>query len=147
MAAPAPKVDRRTAADVEQQLYQLLKLYTARWPQFDPRRGASAALVGVSKRYAEIIIERLNNVPEKNFLAFLDLLGASLLAPQPARVPLTFSLAAGTLTDAVVPAGTQAAAPPAEGEKAPVIFETERELVVTAARLEAVYVRDPERDR
>ncbi len=147
MTVPAPKVDRRTAADVERQLYQLLGKYAARWPEFDPRRGLSAALVGVFRRYAEIIIERLNNVPEKNFLAFLDLLGASLLTPQPARVPLTFSLAAGTLLDAVVPAGTQAAAPPAEGEKEPVIFETERELVVTAARLDAVYVRDPERDR
>ena len=147
MKGQAPKVDRRTAADVERQLHQLLGVYTARWPQFDPRRGLSAALVGVFRRYAEIIIERLNKVPEKNFLAFLDLLGASLLTPQPARVPLTFSLAAGTLVDAVVPAGTQAAAPPAEGEKEPVIFETERELVVTAARLDAVYVRDPERDR
>ncbi|NTW37548.1 MAG: hypothetical protein HGB17_15835, partial [Syntrophobacteraceae bacterium] len=85
--------------------------------------------------------------PQKNFLAFLDLLGASLLPPQPARVPLTFSLAAGSAVDGLVPAGTQVAAPPAEGEKEPVIFETERELTVTAAQLTSLLVRDPALDR
>ena len=45
-----------------------------------------------------------------------------------------------------MPAGTQVAAPPAEGEKDPVIFETERELTVTAAQLAALFVRDPEHD-
>ncbi|MGK7892408.1 MAG: putative baseplate assembly protein, partial [Xenococcus sp. (in: cyanobacteria)] len=105
-----------------------------------------AALVHIFARFAEIIIERLNQVPDKNFLAFLDLLGASRLPPQPARVPLTFSLAAGTTVDAVVPKRTQVAAPPAEGEKDPVIFETERELVVSAAQLESIFVRDPQQD-
>ena len=113
-----------------------------------PRRatGVSGALIGIFARFAEVIIQRLNQAPQKNFLAFLDLLGAALLPPQPARVPLTFSLAAGSAVDGLVPAGTQVAAPPAEGEKEPVIFETERELTVTAAQLTALFVRDPEQD-
>jgi hypothetical protein len=73
-------------------------------------------------------------------------LGASRLPPQPARVPLTFSLAEGTVVDSVVPAGTQVAAPPGEGANEPTIFETERELVITAARLTAIFVRDPQQD-
>ncbi len=108
--------------------------------------GVSGALIGVFARFSEVIIQRLNQAPQKNFLAFLDLLGAALLPPQPARAPLTFSLAAGSAVDGLVPAGTQAAAPPAEGEKDPVIFETERELTVTAAQLAALFVRDPEHD-
>ncbi|NEO95831.1 MAG: hypothetical protein F6K56_39015, partial [Moorea sp. SIO3G5] len=51
-----------------------------------------------------------------------------------------------TIVDAVVPKGTQVAAPPAEGEQDPVIFETERELVVTAAKLDSIFVRDPQQD-
>ena len=85
-------------------------------------------------------------MPQKNFLAFLDLLGAALLPPQPARVPVTFLLAKGSLVDAVVPAGTQVAAPPGPGEKDPVIYETEHELVATAAQLALAFVRDPEED-
>src|SRR5262249_11661864 len=104
------------------------------------------ALIGVFSRFSELIIQRLNQVPQKNFLAYLDLLGASQLPPQPARVPLTFSLAKGTVVPAVGPAGTQAAAPPGPGEKDPIIFETERELVATPASLTTAFVRDPELD-
>ncbi|HEY9605875.1 MAG TPA: putative baseplate assembly protein [Allocoleopsis sp.] len=155
MVKPAPKIDRRSAAEIARQLQDLLKAYATDWNEFevDPvtgdrkPKGISAALIGVFARFGEIIIQRLNQVPDKNFLAFLNLLGASRLPPQPARVPLTFSLAAGSAVDVVVPAGTQVAAPPAEGEKEPVIFETERELVVTAAQLQSVFVRDPAQDQ
>jgi hypothetical protein len=92
------------------------------------------------------VIQRLNQVPDKNFLAFLDLLGVSRNPPQPARVPLTFTLAQGSVVDAVVPAGTQVAAPPAEGQSEPVLFETERELSVVAATLHTLITVDAERD-
>jgi hypothetical protein len=148
--AAAPKIDPRSAADVAQQLQQLLQVYAPDWNEVDlvtgAPTGASAALIGVSARFAEVLIQRLNQVPQKNFLAFLDLLGAALLPPQPARVPVTFLLAKGSLVDAVVPAGTQVAAPPGPGEKDPVIYETENELVATAAQLALVFVRDPDED-
>ncbi len=137
------KIDQRTAKDIADQVQELLEQYTG---ETKPLRGTRAALVKIFARFAEIIIERLNRVPDKNFLAFLDLLGASRLPPQPARVPLTFFLAAGTTVDAVVPKGTQVAAPPGEGEKDPVIFETERELVVSAVKLESIFVRDSQQD-
>ena len=104
------------------------------------------ALVRIFARYAEIVIERLNRTPEKNLLAYLDLLGEARLPPQPARVPLTFSLAAGSAADGLVPAATQVAAPPAEGDTTPIIFETERELAVIAATLDSVFARDPGTD-
>ena len=155
MVEPAPKIDKRTAADITDQVQELLVEYAPSWQEFelDPvterrqPKGVSAALIGVFARFAEIITERLNQVPDKNFLAFLNLLGASRLSPQPARVPLTFSLAAGSAVDAIVPAGTQVAAPPGEGEQEPVIFETEQELVTVAATLESVFVRNPNRDQ
>ncbi|RQH18194.1 putative baseplate assembly protein [Okeania hirsuta] len=143
MGKLAPKIDGRTAEDIAAQVQELLEQYTG---ENKPIQGTRAALVNIFARFSEIIIERLNQVPDKNFLAFLDLLGASRLPPQPARVPLTFLLAAGTTVDAVVPKRTQVAAPPAEGEKDPVIFETERELVVSAAKLESIFVRDPQQD-
>lgn len=151
MIAQPPAIDERTAEEVSRQTEDLIKLYAPAWQEFDPvtgkPAGVSAALTGIFSRFAEIIIQRLNQVPQKNFLAFLDLLGASLLPPQPARVPLTFSLAAGSPVDGLVPIGTQVAAPPVEGEKAPVLFETERELVVAAAQLASLFVRDPEQDK
>jgi hypothetical protein len=157
MNVDAPKIDPRAAPDVVARLVTLLQQYTTdasyafpSWKEFDPASlaplGRSAALVGIFARITEMLIERLNQVPQKNFLAFLDLLGASRQPPQPARVPLTFLLAAGSAVDAQVPPGTQVAAPPGSGEKVPVIFETERPLVVTAAQLTSLLTLDPDQD-
>jgi uncharacterized phage protein gp47/JayE len=75
------------------------------------------------------------------------LIGTQILPPQPARVPLTFNLVAGSAVDAFVPAGTQVASPPAAGEEEEVVFETERDLVLTDAQLQAVFVREPDADK
>ena len=143
----APKVDRRTASDLAKQVGGLLPKYVRGWPEHRHLTGASEALIRVFAKFGELIIERLNKAPEKNFLAFLDLLGVSPLPPQPARVPLTFYPMAQSTGSVVVPASTQVAAQPAKGEKEPVIFETERELVITSAKLESLLVKDGTQDQ
>ncbi|HKQ79343.1 MAG TPA: putative baseplate assembly protein [Blastocatellia bacterium] len=146
MTMQPPKIDSRSAGEVAQKVRDLLKEYAPEW-KGDGNDPLATALIGVFARYAEIVIDRLNRAPEKNFLAYLDLLGASLLPPQPASALLTFSLAEGSVVDGIVHRGAQVAAPPAEGEENPVIFETDRDLVVTAARLDSVFVIEPEQDR
>src|SRR5256714_1499117 len=148
MEEPAPKIDPRSAQDISRQLRKLLGAYAPQWKERGPGAspGLSDALIGIFSRFSEIVIQRLNKTPEKNLLAYLDMLGLSVLPPHPARAPLTFFLTAGSLTDAVVPAGTQVAAKPAEGDAGPVVFETERELTVVAARLDAAVTRDPSGD-
>ncbi|HCZ13454.1 MAG TPA: putative baseplate assembly protein [Candidatus Accumulibacter sp.] len=155
MSKTAPPIDPRTAAAVSGQLRELLAIYAPDWHEqyTDPATGQirsdplGTALIGIFSRFAEIILHRLNQVPDKNLLAFLDLLGETRLPPQPARVPLTFSLAPGSIADAIVPSGPQVASPPAEGENEPVLFETAGELVVGAAQLSCLFVREPEVDR
>lgn len=169
----APKIDKRTIDEIIAQTVALAEKYTGDasstaaspegrlselqaahpahlkgWqapPDDDPDAGM--ALICIFGRYMELLVDRLNQVPEKNYLAFLNLIGADILPPQPARVPLTFGLAEGYPADAVVPAGTQVAALPEEDEEEEVVFETERDIVVTRARLEAVLTQEPEADR
>lgn len=144
----APEIDSGSAADIAGQVRELLKIYTPEWreardPLTGDPKGVGTALIETFARFCEIVLHRLNRVPEKNYLAFLDLLGVSQLPPQPARVPLTFSLTPGSAVDGVVPPGTQVASPAGAGGKEAVIFETEEELVVTAAALASLQVRDP----
>ena len=108
---------------------------------------AGQALIRIFARMVKLVSDRLNQVPEKNFLAFLNLIGGQLKPPQPAKVPLTFYLAEGSPVDGLVPAHTQVSAPPAEGSDEEIVFETDRELVVTTAQLQAVFVREPSRDK
>lgn len=107
---------------------------------------AGGALIRIFGRYMETIVSRLNQVPGKNYLAFLNLIGANILPPQPARVPLTFQLVAKSPVNALVPAGTQVAASPTEGDKE-VVFETEQDLIVTRTQLRAVFAHEPALDR
>ena len=141
MKAPrAPQIETRTAAQFATDVRDKLGTVC-------PHPGSpGAALIAVFAHFCEITGERLNGALDKNRLAFLELLGASQLPPQPARVLLTFSLTAQSIADVVVPSGTQVGAAPAKGEKEPVIFETEHDVVVTAARLVRIGVREPERD-
>ncbi len=151
MINSAPPLDTRRAADIQAQLQALLPVYVPDWREADPATGTAAgvskALIDIFAFYVESIIERLNQVPEKNLLAFLDLLGNAPLAAQPARVPLTFHLAAGSVNDVLVPAGTQVAAAPPAGSSTPVVFETERSLAVVPASLAALFIRAPDTDQ
>lgn len=108
---------------------------------------AGQALIRIFATMVKSVSDRLNQVPEKNFLAFLDLIGEQLKPPQPAKVPLTFYLAEGSPVDGLVPAHTQISAPPVEGSEEEIVFETDRELVVTTAQLKAVFVREPSQDK
>ena len=143
MPVPAPPIDKRSFNELVLQTEMLQRRYSSWQPDgSDPGR----ALICIFARLAEMVINRLNQLPDKSFLAFLDLLGLGPLPPQPARVPLTFQLAAGSTSDARVLARTPVAAVPVEGETEPVIFETERELVATRSQLVAAFNREPGRD-
>ncbi len=143
----APDIDKRSYDDIVAQTEVLAQRLSGwRPPRADERPDAGHALIRIFAGFAELVIERLNRAPDTNFLAFLNLIGASQVPPRPARVPLTFSLAAESPVDALVPAGTLAAAPAQSADTDEVVYETERSLVVTRAQLEAIYVSDPTAD-
>ena len=144
----APPIDTRTAADLAAAIEDRLRRYAGWQPQAAlPVPDPGYALSRIVARFMEIGIDRLNRAPDKALLAFLDLLGLELLPPQAARAPLTFTLATGAQADARVPAGTRVAAQPLPGDPGPVLFETERDLLVTRSSLVAVLSREPGRDR
>jgi len=144
------KIDHRTAADVEQQTKELLVWYLRQAGVENQLNvestGALAGLITIFSRFAEILIERLNQAPGKNLLAFLDRLGISRLQSQEARVPLTFQTAPGRLEPAIVATRTQVAAAPSKGDTHPIVFETERELVVAPVKLAVARLIDPAND-
>jgi uncharacterized phage protein gp47/JayE len=107
----------------------------------DPGR----ALTRIGARYAQAIIQRLNQAPAKNELAFLDGLGQRLAAARAARAPIVFRLTKG-VSGGLAPAGTGVAAPPAPGTNQPIAFETEREAGLTPGALVQVYSLWPGRD-
>jgi Baseplate J-like protein len=132
------------SGDLAARTAALLRTYTPWDPTADADLGEG--LTKVFAHLAAIVADRVNKAPDKNFLAFLQLVGVSLRPPSTARVPLTFQLAPGTTAGALVPQRTQAAAPPGPGESDPVVFETEQELFAIAAAVAVTATRDPRTD-
>ncbi len=110
------------------------------------RDDAGMVLVRIFARMMELALERLNLVPEKNLLAFLDMMGVGLMPPAMARVPLTFTLAKTGGAAGLLPRGTQVATLPTDTAPA-VVFETEDDLIVHASRLVAAWSIDPVNQR
>jgi Baseplate J-like protein len=140
----APPVDPRDRSALAAQLTALAQRYSPWRPGAAPDPGS--ALVAVAARFAELVVDRINRAPERNYLAFLNLIGVRQEPPVAARVPLTFTLAEGGPATAAVPAGTRVTAPPLPGDADDTVFETEADLVVTRAQLCAVVVDDVEDD-
>ncbi|CAM5683257.1 hypothetical protein SVIOM342S_05438 [Streptomyces violaceorubidus] len=66
-------------------------------------------LVETVAHMADQIVYRLNRVPDKNHLAFLDLVGITLFPPSAARTDVTFWLSAPQEDTILVPVGTEVA--------------------------------------
>jgi hypothetical protein len=138
----APQLDTRDAAAVFE---ELLTRRAAYLPEFAPVPAhPSWALLQIFARYAQTVIDRLDRAPDKNLLAFLDLLGISLIPAQAARAPVVFQ-PVPSASDGRVAAGTRLGAD-VPNSAAPVAFETESVMALAAARLVEVTTLWPARD-
>jgi len=90
----SPKIDKRSTDDLMAEIKSLIPFYTPEWKLSDDDYGI--ALAETFTTLMGTVIHRINQAPEKNFTAFLEILGMKLLPPQPATAPITFSLAKGT---------------------------------------------------
>ncbi|KST62195.1 putative baseplate assembly protein [Mastigocoleus testarum] len=136
MRAP-PKINTIKFANILQEIRNLIPYYTPEWLVADDNTPDSALL----KIFAHMItgtLEQLNQVPEKNFIAFLDILGVQLLPAQQSRVPVTFYLSQGTVKTILIPAKTSVSAQSAQGGDS-INFETERNILATPAQLVDAY--------
>lgn len=154
MPIPSPPVDPRSLDEVIRDTTALVEAYTRdaspSGSGWQPRAGgadAGSALIQIFSAMAAQVITRLDKVPDRNFLAFLNLIGVSPKPPRAARVPLTFSLISGAPAGARVPRGTLVGATPAPGDTGDVVFETEMDLETTPAVIDAAFVRQPDGDR
>lgn len=103
---------------------------------------AGWALVGLFGRLVELVFTRLDQVPDKHFLAFLNEAGVDLLPPRPASAELTFTLQEDGPASIRVPTGTQVATVQTETQPE-VIFETQRDIVVSPSTLVKCMAFDP----
>ena len=133
---PTPKIDLRHKTEIEEEIKVLASTYLPEWKAEEGDAGWAAARS--FSKMSEVLIKKLNQVPEKLFIDFLDRLDFKLNPPLSAKVPVTFVLAEGTKENKTVPRHTQVA------DKKQVLFETEKTFSVTPAKISGFYSIDPD---
>jgi hypothetical protein len=131
MTLPVPDLDDRTFLDLVTEARDRIRQSCPTWTDLsvhDP----GMALVEVFAYLTEIMIYRLNQVPEKAYISFLNLLGVSRHPPAAAWTEVRFRRT-GTDTSAAVPipAGTRVAAVRGT-DPVPVVFVTTEPVVIPA---------------
>ena len=114
-----PELDSRGLEEILAEGRALAERYCAPdWTGSADPRDPGGALIALCARLVDLLAERVNRVPEKNLLAFLDTVGVERSPGAAAEVPVTFLLPETAKEGQLVPAGTQVAT--TQTEEAPV---------------------------
>jgi len=136
MALPAPDLDDRR---FQQLVDDAKRMVMARCPTWTDHNVSDpgVTLIETFAYMTDVLLYRLNRVPDRLYLKFLELIGLQLFPATSARTGLTFYLsspAQGTLT---LPRGTRAATLRTETQD-PVVFTTVEDLPIVACTLGSV---------
>ena len=140
MPLQVTNLDDLTFASLKTELRRRIPAYTPEWTDFN-ESDPGIALIELFAWLADILVYRINKIPDNAYIKFLQLLNIQLDLPVPAHVYLTFTLVSKDLPNAVpIPGGTQAGL--SSSSSTPVIFETADNLYACGASLAAVQTYD-----
>jgi predicted phage baseplate assembly protein len=143
MPLPTPQLDDRRFQDIVDQAKSLIPQYCPEWTDHnvsDP----GVALIELFAWMTDMLLYRVNQVPDKMYTTFLELIGVRLDPPRAARAPVTFYLSAAQSADVVIPEDTEIATIRTETSPA-IVFSTERSATIRRPQLAGAFTRDIER--
>ncbi|HSP61012.1 MAG TPA: baseplate J/gp47 family protein [Ornithinimicrobium sp.] len=129
MSIPVPNLDDRSFAE-------LVEAARARIQQVDPEwrdlsvHDPGIVLVEAFAHLTDMLMYRLNRVPEKLYATYLNLLGTSQRPPSAAHVVLEFTRTAADGGPVRIPRGTRVGCPPGVPGAAQPVFATLTEAVL-----------------
>ncbi len=133
MALPAPNLDDRRFQDLVDDAKRLIAQRSPEWTDHnvsDP----GVTLIELFAHMTDQLIYRLNRVPDRQYVKYLELLGVRLFPPTAAATGLTFWLSAPQPDTVRIPAGTQAATVRTETDEA-IVFTTTADLPIVKTTL------------
>ncbi len=131
MSLPAPKLDDRTFEQIRAELIGRIPALCPQWTDHNTS-DPGITLLELMSWMAELLLYRINRIPEKSFIRFLELIGTELRGPSPAHTFVVFSTT-DEQTAGFVPKETRLAT--ASGPEGPIYFRTSKDLNLTAAKL------------
>ncbi|WP_434447160.1 putative baseplate assembly protein [Lentzea sp. E54] len=136
MTLPVPNLDDRRFQDLVDDAKRLVMKRCPEWTDHnvsDP----GVTLIETFAFMTDQLLYRLNRVPDRLYVKFLELVGVRLIPPTAARVPVTFWLAAPASAVVQVTAGTRVATGRTETVES-VLFTTTESLAIVPSRVTSV---------
>lgn len=130
---PKPNLDDRTFKDLVDECILRIPRYCPEWTNYNPS-DPGITLVELFAWLTDQMLLRFNQVPRRNYVAFLELLGIRLQPPAPARTQLTFYLTVALPSLYHIAAGTEVATERTETEEA-IVFTTDQPLLIGVPRI------------
>jgi predicted phage baseplate assembly protein len=133
VALPAPNLDDRRFQQLVDDAKRLVQRRCPEWTDHnisDP----GVTLIEAFAFMVDQLLYRLNRVPDRNYIKFLELIGIELYPPTAARAPITFWLSASQPEDIEVPSDTAVATRRTEALES-VRFSTMENLVIKHVEL------------
>jgi predicted phage baseplate assembly protein len=128
MALQTPNLDDRKFQDIVSEARSKIPLYCPKWTDYnlsDP----GITLIEIFAWMVDMLLYRLNRVPEKNYIKFMDLIGVRLEPPKPANVNVTFRLSAPQPEPVTIPRGAEVATVRTETQDA-ISFTTNQDFTI-----------------
>jgi predicted phage baseplate assembly protein len=136
MPLPAPNLDDRRFQDLVDEAKRYVQRHCPEWTDHnvsDP----GVTLIETFAFMTEQLSYRLNRVPDRLYVKFLELLGLKMVPPTPAEAPVTFWLSTPARAAMVIRAGTRTATVRTETEPA-TVFATRHDLRVLPTTITGV---------
>jgi predicted phage baseplate assembly protein len=138
MALPAPILDDRKYQDIVSEARSLIPGYCPEWTDHnlsDP----GITFIELFAWMMDTLLYRVNKVPEKSYIRFLELIGIHLTPAKPAKADITFRLSAPQSKNVTIPKGTEVATVRTETQDA-LTFSTERDMIITVPKMAASFI-------
>lgn len=130
MTIPVPHLDDRDFNDLVAAARERIRQADPSW---DPSvHDPGMVLVEAFAHLTDMLLYRLNRVPEKLYAVLLNLMGASVRPPAAAETVLEFTRAAADGPGITVPRGTQVGGPPGVPGVPQPLFSTTEDVVLAA---------------
>ena len=136
MALPVPNLDDRRFQDLVDDAKRLVQQKCPEWTDHnvsDP----GVTLIETFAWMTDQLLYRMNRVPERNYIKFLELIGVRLFPPTAARAAITFWLAGPQPTTVHIRPGTEVATLRTDTDEA-IVFTTLGDLAIVPCSLSRV---------
>lgn len=136
MPLQAPRLDDRTFQNIVDEAKQRIPHYCSEWTDHnvsDP----GVTLIELFAWMTELMLYRMNQVPDLHYIKFMQMFGVELRPPTAARTNVSFWLSAAQPTGATIEAGTRVATTQTETQHS-VSFVTDEDFRICTPELAAV---------